>query len=712
MLDIQNYMSFIAAILVFQIIPGPGTLTILHATARNGIGAGLGAVAGTLLGGFTYMVGAVLGLAAVMHAYPLAFEVLQWFGAAYLCWLGIQLLRSSVFGDIGAPARREKNGWLCFRQAFLVSLTNPKVVLFFMAFFPLFLRTDTPSITLGAMMAHVTGISFLYQAGLVLVGNAVARKLTRCRKFLQSRVSAPDPCEIERTQPGREDSGSTRRHPPRPLSFHSERYQETPRALVAGFSNVGWDILVFIGQSLYQGHRTTDWVRRELHDRNVWLSPSEIEYLGRKFITCLTFAHRQATPRIDQAMRRRGGYILHLEVTHEDDAPALMSGVDGLSRVVLANVKIPSKHSDHIARFLRQLKQDYGDPIACVHDMGIGICKAVHLVFPGARDFVCHFHFLRDVGKDLLDPAYGRMRKVLQGHAAAVTLSSLVREASQHIATLCVDGRQLASAIEDVGFFEEMGQMPLLLTYQLALWCLQGKKCGDGLGFPFDRPLLEFAARVSTLNSCLSGFQSWPPDKDRIGRRLFSELSLKVRDIAEDRAFCRTLEELRWRSRLFDDLREKMRIAAGRSSGLDDDGTDNVMISMRKGVQQFRSRLDIERNLADDELCRKVAAQIDKFSDKLFADPLVVNTPATKLTIYPQRTDNILEQFIRGLRRNRRRKTGCNSMGRVPPTMLVDIPLVKNLDNSEYMQTLLGGKENLEGLLAEFENTRCPEVER
>lgn len=177
MFDIQNYTSFIAAILVFQLIPGPGTLAILNATARNGIGAGLGAVMGTLLGDFVYMAGATLGLAAVMRAYPFAFGTLQWFGSAYLCWLGIQLLRSPVSGDASMPEQK-KSGWLYFRQAFMVSLTNPKVILFFMAFFPLFLRTGASSVTLGVLMAHVTIISFLYQAGLVFVGNALACKLS------------------------------------------------------------------------------------------------------------------------------------------------------------------------------------------------------------------------------------------------------------------------------------------------------------------------------------------------------------------------------------------------------------------------------------------------------------------------------------------------------------------------------------------------------
>jgi leucine efflux protein len=175
--EIQNYASFVCAILLFQLIPGPGTFAILTATARNGIGAGCGAVMGTLVGDFVYMVAAVIGLAAVMNANPLLFRALQWFGVAYLCWIGLQLLRARLAGAATAPDSR-KSAWVYFRQAFVVSLTNPKVVLFFVAFFPLFLRVDASPITLGAMMAHVTVISFLYQTGLVLIGNAVARTLS------------------------------------------------------------------------------------------------------------------------------------------------------------------------------------------------------------------------------------------------------------------------------------------------------------------------------------------------------------------------------------------------------------------------------------------------------------------------------------------------------------------------------------------------------
>lgn len=77
MFDIQNYTSFLTAIVVFQLVPGAGTLAILNATARNGIGAGLGAVFGTLVGDFLFMIAAAGGLAAVMKTNPIFFQALQ-----------------------------------------------------------------------------------------------------------------------------------------------------------------------------------------------------------------------------------------------------------------------------------------------------------------------------------------------------------------------------------------------------------------------------------------------------------------------------------------------------------------------------------------------------------------------------------------------------------------------------------------------------------
>ena len=122
----------------------------------------------------------------------------------------------------------------------------------------------------------------------------------------------------------------------------------------------------------------------------------------------------------------------------------------------------------------------------------------------------------------------------------------------------------------------------------------------------------------------------------------------------------------------------------------------------------FRSRLDQDRTLASDPLCLNMVKQIDKYIDMLFNNPIVVETPAGALTLYPQRTNNILEQFFRELNRGNRRKTGNNSMQRMLKNMLVDAPLVKNLDNPDYMALLLNDKADLEELFASMDPIFSP----
>lgn len=483
------------------------------------------------------------------------------------------------------------------------------------------------------------------------------------------------------------------------------------KSLVGKHCNVSWDLLVFVGRSLFHRCQTTNQIQRDLETRNIELSSSEIEYLGRKFIMFLAKAHQQAAPRIEQAMQRSGGYILHLDATHEGDAPALMTGMDGLKQIVLANVKIPSEGAEHIVPFLQQLKRDYGCPIACVHDMGTGICKAVVLVFPDTKDFVCHFHFLRDAGKDLLDPYYGQLRKTLQGYGATTRLNEIIRDVRKRINLKIVDAAKLESAIKKDHTINNEEQKILVSIYSLALWCLQGKKDGNGYGFPFDRPLLTFVHRILELNEFLPAISAWVPKEDHVGNRLFCKFTQIIEKISADPHLNQAIDELEWRAELFDELRKSMRIAEpGGRNGLNDDGTEKVMATIRSEVQKFRSKLDKESKYANDTLCVKLAKQIDKYDDKLFADPIEVGTPSGRLTVYPQRTNNMLEQFFRGLRRGHRRKTGDNSMRKVLHAMLADTPLVKNLEKPEYMKILLNGKSTLEELFAEIEHVDYDEL--
>jgi len=473
---------------------------------------------------------------------------------------------------------------------------------------------------------------------------------------------------------------------------------DTLRQMVPVRSNVAYDVMVFVGKSMYQRHKTTEEIRAELAIRNVHLCASEIDYLGRKFILYLARAHRKAIPQIRESMTLSGGYILHLDATHAGDAPALMTGLDSLSRIVLANIKIPTEHSDHIIPFLKDIKDTYGIPRACVHDMGHGICKAVKEVFPGAPDYICHFHFLRDIGKDILNPAYSKLRNRLRSHSISTKLCALVRETHQAACEQSSDPKILAKTILNVK--EKTPLLPLITAYGLALWALQGKQSGDGYGFPFDLPLLNFTERLLELEQQMPRLLKLSKNDKTNNIQYLYKLFWAAAEVAEDPEIKNLVKEIRWRNTTFDSLRKTMRIALpGGANGLNDEGIGN-MRTIREGVMEFRQSLDKNEKLASDSLCSKMAEQIDKYMEQLFNDPIAVDTPSGPVILNPQRTNNILEHFFRELTRKNRRKTGNNSKQSMLKNMLVDTPLVKNLDNPDYMSLLLNGKANLEELFA------------
>ena len=174
---IADYASFVIAIIVFLLIPGPGNLALITSTSKGGLAGGLGATFGVIAGDQVLLWAAVAGLSAVMAAYPGAFQVVQWLGAAYLSWLGLKMLLAKP-GD--APILHIQPRHYA-RQALVITLLNPKAIVFYMAFFPLFVDPATHQglKTFGVMAATIAVLTFLY--GLVAV-------LLTC--FLAERIRA------------------------------------------------------------------------------------------------------------------------------------------------------------------------------------------------------------------------------------------------------------------------------------------------------------------------------------------------------------------------------------------------------------------------------------------------------------------------------------------------------------------------------------------
>lgn len=172
---IADYTSFVIAIIVFLLIPGPGNLALITSTSKGGIPGGLGATFGVIAGDQILLWAAVAGVSAVMAAYPTAFHMVQWVGAVYLAWLGIRMLMVKP-GD--APILHIKPRHY-FRQALFITLLNPKAIVFYMAFFPLFVdpQTHQGMTTFRVMAATIATLTFLYGMTSVLITTFFAERL-------------------------------------------------------------------------------------------------------------------------------------------------------------------------------------------------------------------------------------------------------------------------------------------------------------------------------------------------------------------------------------------------------------------------------------------------------------------------------------------------------------------------------------------------------
>lgn len=175
MLGIADYGAFVVAIVVFLAIPGPGNLALITSTGKGGVRGGLAATLGVIAGDQVLMWMAVAGVAALLSSYPAAFSAVQWLGAAYLAWLGFKMLTAKP-GDAPVLNIRPRQ---YFQQGLTITLLNPKAIVFYMAFFPLFVDPATHQglITFGAMAATVAVLTFFYGLTAVLLTHFLAERM-------------------------------------------------------------------------------------------------------------------------------------------------------------------------------------------------------------------------------------------------------------------------------------------------------------------------------------------------------------------------------------------------------------------------------------------------------------------------------------------------------------------------------------------------------
>lgn len=174
MLGVTDYPAFVVAFIIFLLIPGPGNLVLISSTTKGGIRGGFAAALGVILGDQVLSWMALAGLAAVLATSPVAFAAVQWLGAIYLFWLGAKMLLAKP----GAAPVLNIKPYHYLRQALVITLLNPKAIVFYMAFFPLFVDPvqNRGLVTFAFLAATIAVLAFLYCVVAILLTHFLAER--------------------------------------------------------------------------------------------------------------------------------------------------------------------------------------------------------------------------------------------------------------------------------------------------------------------------------------------------------------------------------------------------------------------------------------------------------------------------------------------------------------------------------------------------------
>ncbi|MBU2645047.1 transposase [bacterium] len=351
--------------------------------------------------------------------------------------------------------------------------------------------------------------------------------------------------------------------------------------------------------------------------------------------------------------------------------------MDEISGIILSSVKIGSEKKERIIPFLQDIQAKYGTPLAVVRDMGKGLLGAIEEVFPEIPSLICHFHFLRDIGKDLLDADYRTLRNRLTQSKIRVALKNKAKDFE----------KKLGDGMSDLAKVDVDPELASIKTVLLYIHWMFDTSSLSGYGFPFDMNHFVFYQRL------ILGYERIKLLHNLTGSKPLYQLIKLLNRITCDRELKQAAVRLEQNERTFGELRQALRIALpDGKQGLNDDGEACEMKTIAKRVGEFVEKYDS----SVDRSHRKMIEQIQKYDDKLFADPIPAVVDGQVVDIQPQRTNNIMERFFRHLKRLLRRRAGSVSVKKSLTAMLPGTVLVKNLEDKEYVELLLNGTSGLE----------------
>ncbi|MGH9559902.1 MAG: hypothetical protein ACRD3S_00480, partial [Terracidiphilus sp.] len=302
----------------------------------------------------------------------------------------------------------------------------------------------------------------------------------------------------------------------------------------------GYDLEVYIGLQRFLRYRQRDEIQTDLQrEHGLTVSSGQISILEKRFVNHLEALHWQRQPALASALAEDGGYPMHIDSTGEDGRGTLFVAYAGWRLWALGAWKLSTERADLMLPHLRTVVAAFGTPCAIMRDFGQAVIQAATDLVDDFEKPVailgCHSHFLKDVGKDLLEASYNELRNLFRRYGITSGLRALARDLGRRLGGILdpvrLDVAAWLGAVPDHTF--PAGRTGLATVRAVAQWALDYPQDGSHLGFPYDRPYLDLFQRCRIVHRAVEAFIETAPQKDRV-RQAVQRLARVVGPVVSD----------------------------------------------------------------------------------------------------------------------------------------------------------------------------------
>ena len=497
------------------------------------------------------------------------------------------------------------------------------------------------------------------------------------------------------------------------------RRQPEVAALLLPRSSVGYDVMTFVGLERFVRYRQRDEIIEALERTSgLRLSTGEVSDLERRFLVYLRALHEARAGDLRKVLEKDGGWPLHIDCTGEDGRGTLLCAYAGWRGWALGAWKIPTERADAILPRLQAVVERFGAPCAVMRDLGKAVIEAARDLVAGFARKVpvlsCHLHFLKDIGKDLLDPAHGELRELFRRFAVPSRLSALARDLGRSLGRDVEQCRRDVAdwlAGEDDAFRLPGGKTGLAVVRAMGQWVLDYPQDGTDAGFPFDRPLLDLYRRCLRALRASESLLRKPHDNARAHAAL-ERLHRILEPVRSELPFQRPVRTLERRARLHDELRAALRLRPKSPTSLAepaDAKTQRLELrDVELAVEAFTRALAKrrpERGPAQDErqAIDLVLAHLERHGPSLWGHVIDLPRKLGGGIRLVERTNVILEAFWHEIKHGERRRSGRKNLAddfeQLPPEAV----LARNLTRADYVAVVCGSLDDLPRAFADLD---------